>query len=82
MTTREVAETLEISKSSVGSHLKKLGFVSKLDMWLPHELKEIHLVKRIDICDSLLKREQSDPFLKRLITGDEKWIVYNNMERR
>lgn len=82
MTTREVSETLQISKSSVGSHLKKLGFVSKLDMWLPHELKEIHLVKRIDICDSLLKREQSDPFLKRLITGDEKWIVYNNVKRR
>lgn len=82
LTTREIAETLNISKSSVENHLKRLGYVSKLDIWLPHELKEIHLVKRVNICDSLLKREQNEPFLKRLITGDEKWIVYNNVERR
>ncbi|KOC60646.1 hypothetical protein WH47_07726, partial [Habropoda laboriosa] len=30
-------------------------------------------------CDILIKREKNDPFLKRLITGDEKWIVYNKI---
>jgi histone-lysine N-methyltransferase SETMAR len=40
------------------------------------------LLRRIDICDLLLKREESDPFLKRIITGDEKWIVYNNVKRK
>lgn len=49
-------------------------------MWVPHELEEIHLTKRIDICDFLLKREKNDPFLKCMITSDEKWIVYNNVE--
>ena len=44
--------------------------------------KEIHLTQRISICVSLLKRNAIDPFLKRLITSDEKWIVYNNVNRK
>ncbi|EZA47571.1 Histone-lysine N-methyltransferase SETMAR, partial [Ooceraea biroi] len=49
LTTREIAENLNISKSSVENHLKRLGYISKLDISVPHELKEIHLTKRIDI---------------------------------
>ena len=30
----------------------------------------------------LKKRNENDPFLKRLITGDEKWVVYNNIKRK
>ncbi|EZA46977.1 Histone-lysine N-methyltransferase SETMAR [Ooceraea biroi] len=56
LTTREITENLNISKSSVENHSKRLGYISKLDIWVPHELKEIHLTKRIDICDSLSKR--------------------------
>ena len=29
-----------------------------------------------------LKRNEFDTFLKRIITGDEKWIVYNNVNRK
>ena len=52
--------------------LEQLEYVKKLHLWVPHQLKEIHLTQRISICDSLLKRNEIDPFLKRLITGDEK----------
>ena len=38
-------------------------------------MNEIQLTKRISICDSLLKRNETDPFLKRIIRGDEKWEV-------
>ncbi|GFW70566.1 histone-lysine N-methyltransferase SETMAR [Trichonephila clavipes] len=31
-----------------------------------------NLCRHIDVCDSLLKRYENDPFLKRIITGDEK----------
>jgi len=37
---------------------------------------------RISICESLLNRNKSDPFLKRLVTGDEKWITYDNVTRK
>ena len=81
-TTRDIAETLNLHHSTVHDHLRKLGFISKLDIWVPHKLKEVHLTNRINIADTLLKRNKIDPFLKRLVTGDEKWIVYNNFHRK
>ena len=47
-----------------------------------YKLNKIQLTKRISICDSLLKRNETDPFLKRIITGDEKWDVYDNVVRK
>ena len=37
---------------------------------------------RINICDTLLKRNEIEPFLKRIITGDEKWITHDNPTRK
>ncbi|XP_025264338.1 histone-lysine N-methyltransferase SETMAR-like [Camponotus floridanus] len=81
-TVRELATALKVSIGSVHGHLKSLGFVKKLNVWVPHQLKEIHLTKRMNVCDQLTKHEENDPFLKRMITGDEKWIVYNNVSRK
>ena len=72
---REIEETLKVPKSTIDRHIKRLGLIKKLDIWIPHELKEVHLTKRINACDLHLKRNEFDPFLKRIITGDEKWIV-------
>ena len=81
-TTREIAEKLHVSHTCIENHLKQLGYVQKLDTWVPHELKEKHLMQRINSCDLLKKRNENDPFLKRLITGNEKWVVYNNIKRK
>jgi len=75
-TVRKLAAALKVSVGSVHGHLKSLGFVKKLDVWVPHELKEIHLTNRMNVYDQFIKREENDPFLKCM--GDEKWIVYNN----
>ena len=32
----------------------------------------------ISTCDFLLKCNENAPFLKQIVTGDEKWILYNN----
>jgi len=37
---------------------------------------------RISICESLLNRNKIDPFLKQIVTDDEKWITYNNVKRK
>ena len=71
-TTRVIAEELNISHTCVERHFKKLGYVNKLDIWVPHKLNEIQLTKRMSICDSLLKRNKTDRFLKRIITGEKK----------
>ena len=70
-TTREIAKKLHVSHTCIENHLKQLGYVQKLDTWVPRELKEKHLTQRINNCDLLKKLNENDPFLKRLITGDE-----------
>ena len=35
-----------------------------------------------NICDTLLKRNEIEPFPKRSITGDEKWVKYENIVRK
>ncbi|GFT16343.1 histone-lysine N-methyltransferase SETMAR [Trichonephila clavipes] len=81
ITTREIGLRLNLSNSTVYDHLKGLGLSSKLDVWVPHVLTERNLCRRIDVCDSRLKRLENDPFLKRIITGDEKGHGAKKMNR-
>ncbi|VDO70028.1 unnamed protein product [Heligmosomoides polygyrus] len=41
MTTREMAGELDTSNSTVCLHLQQHGDIDELDVWVPHELKEI-----------------------------------------
>ncbi|GFU67449.1 histone-lysine N-methyltransferase SETMAR [Trichonephila clavipes] len=78
----EIGLRLNLSNSMVYDHLKGLGVSSKLDVWVPHVLTERNLCRRIDVCNSLFKRHENDRFLKCIITGDEKWVVYNNVKNK
>lgn len=40
VTVRELDNTLHKSVSTVHDHLKKLGFLTRLDVWVPHEMSE------------------------------------------
>ncbi|GFU65941.1 histone-lysine N-methyltransferase SETMAR [Trichonephila clavipes] len=81
ITTREIGMRLNLSNSTVYDHLKGLGLSLKLDVWVPHVLTERNLCRRIDVCESLLKRLENYPFLKRIITGDEKGHGAKKMNR-
>ena len=35
-----------------------------------------------EACESLLNRNKIDPFLKWMVTGDEKWVTYDNVKRK
>lgn len=48
---------------------------------MPHELNEAQKLRRLEICASLSLRHQNEPFLHRIITCDEKWILYDNRKR-
>ena len=41
-----------------------------------------NIFSRMDACESLLNRNKIDPFLKRMVTGDEKWVTYDNVKRK
>ena len=79
-TTQELADILKISKSRVKNHLRQLGYVHRFDVWVPHKLSEKNLLDRISACNSLLKHNENVPFLKQIVIGDEKRILYNNVE--
>ena len=81
-TTWEIADILKISNSSTENHLHQLGYVNCFDVWVPHELSKKNLFDHISTCNSLLKHKKNIPFLKPVVTGDEKRIVYNNVEQK
>ena len=82
ITTREIAERFNLSNAIVHKHMKRLELISKLDIWVAHVLTGRILLRRINDCDTLIRRQRNDPFLKRIITGDEKLVVYNNVKRK
>ncbi|VDP00773.1 unnamed protein product [Heligmosomoides polygyrus] len=51
---RYFAAALGCSRSTVDNGLRSLGMVKKLGQWLPHELTDDNLRRRVDICTQLL----------------------------
>uniref|UniRef100_A0A0K0FJL3 Histone-lysine N-methyltransferase SETMAR (inferred by orthology to a human protein) n=1 Tax=Strongyloides venezuelensis TaxID=75913 RepID=A0A0K0FJL3_STRVS len=80
-TVRRILEDLEVSKDTVFRHLKQIGKTKKIDQWVPHELTKKQKNSRLEICSSLLLRNKNDPFLNRIVTWGEKWILYDNRKR-
>ena len=63
-TTREIADILKTSKSSVENHLHQLGFVNCFDVWVPRKLSEKSLLDHISSCESLPKHNEHVLFFK------------------
>ena len=82
LTTRELAKTLGVSHIIVENQLHKMGKVNKSGAWVPHQLTEDNMATRYNICTSLLTRNNIESFLNRIITGDEKWILYDNVKKK
>ena len=79
-TTQEIANIFKISKSSIENHLRQLGYVNCFDVWVLHKLSKENLLDNISARDSLLKCNENIPFLKQIVKGDEKWVLYSNVE--
>ncbi|UYV83682.1 SETMAR [Cordylochernes scorpioides] len=81
-TQEELAETLGVTQQGISNRLKVMGMVQKQGNWVPYELKPGNIERRICTCELLLKRQNRKGFLHRIVTGDEKWIHYDNTKRR
>lgn len=81
VTVRELAQELGVSAMTVSRHLHLIGKTKKMDKWVPHELNERQKVQRQEICNSLLMRHNREPFLDRIVTCNEKWMLYDNRRR-
>ncbi|GFS97946.1 histone-lysine N-methyltransferase SETMAR [Trichonephila clavipes] len=82
VSSRSISQELKIDHKTVLSHLRKVGLKKKLHVWVPHQLTPKNMMNRISICEALTKRNEIDPFLKRMVTGDEKWVTYYNIVRK
>ncbi|PIC30905.1 hypothetical protein B9Z55_021995 [Caenorhabditis nigoni] len=50
--------------------------------FIPHHLTQANLDRRVDDSITLLTLHAGDRWLDRLITGDEKWVFYDNHHRK
>jgi [histone H3]-lysine36 N-dimethyltransferase SETMAR len=82
LTTRCLAEQLGCSHTTVEKHLADLGKRWKYGVWIPHELSSYQLQSRVDICMDLITSHRNNQWLRNLITGDEKWVLYVNHTHR
>ena len=55
--------------------------IQKKNIWLPHDLSENNEKRRKDFNKVLLKKQKSQNFMWRLVTGDEKWIFFDNPKK-
>jgi len=51
---QRLSETLNVDESTVSKRLKAMGMIQKLRNWVPHELRERDIAKRLAICELLL----------------------------
>ena len=56
--------------------------IQKQENWVPYELKPKNVERRFFTCEMLLARHKRKGFLHRIVTGDEKWIHYDNPKKR
>lgn len=77
----ELSTSLGSTWSTVQRHLNLLGKVYRQGIWIPHMLSDKNKDQRRTICTSLLTRLQGEQFFNRVVTGDEKWILYSNLKR-
>ncbi|GFX08551.1 histone-lysine N-methyltransferase SETMAR [Trichonephila clavipes] len=69
---RSIAQELKIYHKTVLNHLHKVKFKKKPHELVQHQLTPKNMINRIFICKALAKRNEIDPFLKSMVTGDEK----------
>ena len=76
---KKIAEHFGVSQRAVLK--KKIGMIQKKNIWLPHDLSENNEKRRNDFSEVLLKKQKSRNFMWGLVTGDEKWIFFDNPKK-
>ena len=78
----ELARSLGVTQQAISKRFKAMGMIQKQGNWMPYELKPRDVERRLFACEQLLVRQRRKGFLHRIVTGDEKWVHYDNPKRR
>ncbi|GFV70008.1 mariner Mos1 transposase [Trichonephila clavipes] len=76
-----LAEQLNVNQSTFTRRLKAMGKIIKVVKWVPHELMDRQQENRKIVCEMLLVRYKRKSYLHRIVTGDEKWMYFENLKR-
>ena len=74
--------TLGVTQEAFSHRLKSLGMIQKHGNWVAYELTPRNVERRFSTCEMLLPRHRRKGFLHHIVTGDEKWIHYDNPKRK
>ena len=80
-TQQQLTDQLKVTRESISIRLKAMGKIHKVGKWIPHELNKRQQENRKTTCEILLARHKRKSFLHRIVTGDEKWIFFENPKR-
>jgi len=81
-TEKELAEQLDVTQQAISVRLHTMGNVQKEVKWVLHKLFEDNKNRRHDTALTLISKFRKKDFLQKIITGDEKWILYDNPKHR
>ena len=81
LTCGELARQFNVSDETVRLHLHRLGKAYKLSKWVPHTLLDVHKKQRVAAGMSLLSRHRTASIINRVLTSDEKWVLYDTPKR-
>jgi len=81
-TEKELAYQLGVTQQAISIRLQTMGKVQKEGRWVPHELSEDNKNRWRNTVLTLLLKVRKKDFLHKIITGDEKWILYDNPKHR
>ncbi|GFV85331.1 histone-lysine N-methyltransferase SETMAR [Trichonephila clavipes] len=68
--------------STIQEHLQLIGKTNRAGVWVPPNLSEENRANRSTTCNLLLQWYNTEHFFDRLITADEKRVLYNNQKRK
>ncbi|XP_076053689.1 histone-lysine N-methyltransferase SETMAR-like [Oratosquilla oratoria] len=81
LTCGEFVRQFNVSNETVRIHLHRLGKTFKLSKWVPRTLLEVHKRQRVTACISLFSRHRTASLFNRVLTSDEKWVLYETPKR-
>ncbi|GBM27423.1 Mariner Mos1 transposase [Araneus ventricosus] len=81
-TLTDPAESLGVDHTTVSKLLKALGMIQKQFHWVSYQLRPRNVEQRLFTCEQPLQRQKRKGLLHHIVTGDQKWIHYDNPKRR
>jgi len=81
-TEKGLAEQLGVTQQAISVRLHTMGKIQKEGRRDLNELSEDNKNRRRDVAFTLLSKFRKKCFLQKIITDDEKWILYDNRKRK